>query len=340
MILTYKVKHNRDFKRELVLARKVAEFALTTTSWSSAQVKHIGLKSTIACQILKKYSRNKTIKEVHNVNLAIPSQGIKRNGNNLHISCLKLDIPITFPSNFTKVNQIEVSEEYAHISVSFNEPEKYVSQTVFGVDRNSKHHVIVASNINTGKVLKLGKSCAYVHDKYKHIRKNLQSKGKLGLLKKIKHRESNIVRNTNHHISKKLVLTAKVDNAIIVLEDLKNIRTTAKTGRKQRYSLNSWSFHQLAQMVEYKAKKYGVSIASVAPQYTSQRCSRCGHIEASNRKQNLFQCKKCGRVEDAGVNAGFNIAFLHQQGIPRFSKDSDLLKGSTDTPKGATLCNP
>ena len=100
MMLTYKVKHERDFKRELGLARKVAEFALTTTNWSSAQVKHIGLKSTIACQILKKYSRNKTIKNVHNVKLAIPNQGVKRNNKVLHVSCLKLDIPITFASNF------------------------------------------------------------------------------------------------------------------------------------------------------------------------------------------------------------------------------------------------
>lgn len=48
-------------------------------------------------------------------------------------------------------------------------------------------------------------------------------------------------------------------------------------------------------------------------------------------------CKKCGIVEDSGVNAGFNIATLHREGIPKFSIERDMLKGNTDTPKEATL---
>jgi putative transposase len=90
-------------------------------------------------------------------------------------------------------------------------------------------------------------------------------------------------------------------------------------------------------MIEYKAKKYGVPVAYIAPQYTSQRCSRCGHIEARNRKLKEFHCVKCGVVENADANAGFNIASLYQRGMSRFSKESDLLKGSTDTPRGAML---
>ena len=38
-------------------------------------------------------------------------------------------------------------------------------------------------------------------------------------------------------------------------------------------------------------------------------------------------------VENADMNVGFNIAHLYREGISRFSKESDLLKGSTDTPK-------
>lgn len=336
MILTYKVKHRRDFNRELSLGKKVAQFAMTTTSWSSAQVKHLGLKSMISCQILKKYSRNKSIKSVKNIKLTIPSQGVKREGNTLRIPCLKLVLPITFPSHFEKVNQVEVGDIYAYISVAFKEPVPYESKQVIGVDRNSTRHIVVASNISTGKVLKLGKVCHYVHQKYKHIRRGLQKARKLGLLKKIKHRESNIVRNMNHHISKRLVQEVRSTQSVLVLEDLKEIRQTARCRKKQRYTLHSWSFYQLASMIEYKAKKFGVPLAYVEPQYTSQRCSRCGHIDRNNRKGNLFCCLKCGTVEDAGANAGFNIAYLFQQRIPRFNIDSDVLKGSTDTPREAT----
>jgi putative transposase len=336
MILTYKIKHNRDFSKELILAKKVADYAVANRSVSSKDVKHIGLKSIMSNQILRKYSRSRAVKSVKSVKLSIPSQGIKVNGKELYLPCLKLKLTPILP-DFEKVNQVEIGKEFAFISVSIKEPEQYQPTSIIGVDRNTNKHVLVASNISTGKVLKLGKECHHIHNKYKHIRKQLQKKGKFSLLRKIKHRESNIVRNVNHQISKRLVEEAKNNKAILILENLKNIRKTAKVRRKQRYSLNSWSFNQLGQMIDYKAKKYGVPVAYIAPQYTSQRCSHCGHIDGNNRKLKEFHCVKCGVVENADANAGFNIASLHQQGISRFSKDRDLLKGSTDTPRGAML---
>ncbi len=337
MILTYKIRHERDFSRELSLARKVAEFALTTKSWSSAQVKHIGLKSMIACQILKKYSHSKTIKSVKSVKLTIPSQGIKVISNEIHIPCVKLTLPIYFDKNFEKINQVEIGSEFAYVSVSYREPPTTIPEQTIGVDRNTTHHIVVASNINTGKVLKLGKECLHIHTKYKQMRRRFQHQSKLTLVKQIKHRESNIIRNLNHHISKALVQEARDSKAVLVLEDLKEIRQTARTRRTQRYSLHSWSFYQLSSMIEYKSKKLGVSVAYVEPAYTSQRCSKCGHIDAKNRNGNTFHCVKCNAVEDSGANAGFNIAYLHQQRIPRFAIDRDMAEGSTDTPREATL---
>ena len=336
MILTYKIRHGKDFSKELSLAKKVADHAVANRSISSKDVKHIGLKSIIANQILRKYSRSKTVKNAKSVNLTIPSQGVKINGKELRIPCLGLTLK-TFLPDFEKVNQIEIGKEFAFVSVSIKTPEAYVPTNIIGVDRNTNKHVLVAANINTGKVLKLGKECQHIHLKYKHMRKELQKKGKFSLLKKIKHRESQIIKNINHQISKRLVEEAKNNKAVLVLENLKDIRKTAKTRRKQRYSLNSWSFCQLGDMIEYKSKKYGVPVAYIAPQYTSQRCSRCGHIEAKNRKLKQFHCAKCGVVENADANAGFNIASLYQKGMSRFSKESDLLKGSTDTPRGAML---
>ena len=263
MILTYKIRHEQDFSHELKLAKKIAEFAIETKSKSSADVKHIGLKSAISNQILKKYSSNKTVKRVKSVKLTVPAQGIKVKDNQMSIACLKLNLPIYFSKGFKKINQIEIGKEFAYISVGYEDGKIIKPKSVYGIDRNTKGHCLVASNPVTGKVLKLGKSAHHIHQKYKHIRKKLQKRGKYGLVKRIKNRESRIVRNLNHHCSKKIIEECVKNQAGIVLEDLKDIRKTAKCHRKQRYSLNSWSFYQLKQMIEYKAKKQEIGRAHV-----------------------------------------------------------------------------
>ena len=78
MLLTYKVKHNKNFSKELDMAAKIAEFAISNKDkLSTKNIAHIGLKSVIANQILRKYGRNWKVKSVKSVKLTIPNQGIK-----------------------------------------------------------------------------------------------------------------------------------------------------------------------------------------------------------------------------------------------------------------------
>ena len=53
-----------------------------------------------------------------------------------------------------------------------------------------------------------------------------------------------------------------IDNkvSIIRLEKLSNIRTTARTSRKNEKNLHTWSFYRLATYIEYKAKLAGMNI--------------------------------------------------------------------------------
>ena len=335
MILTFKVKHNQDFSDELKKAKQVADFAVKTKSRTSKDVKHIGLKSIISNQILKKYGSNKKIKSVKRVNLIIPNQGIKVN-KDLHeikIPCLKLTLNYKF-KDFEKVNQIEVDKEFAFVSVTILEdPLKEVDSWI-GVDLNTTGHVVVIADPTSGKIEKLGKKAEHTHKKYKNIRKDLQKKGKYGKVKQIKDRESRVVRDLNHKMSREVVDVANESNSGIRLELLKNIRKTAKSSRSFRYSLHSWSFYQLNQMIEYKAKLLGIPVIYVDPRYTSQECSICGLI--GNRNGKSFKCPHCGHVDHADVNAAFNIA-LRSDSIGQSIAERDVMEGSTDTPKMAMV---
>ena len=338
MILTYEVKHNRDFSIELAKARQIAQFAIDHKTQSSKDVKHIGLKSIIANQILRKYSRDRKARKVTKVKLSIPAQGIRFSHEEREITmpCLNLTLNYFFRNDFEKINRIEIGDEYAFISVTVPDEDVIEPKGYLGVDRNTTGHIAVIANPMNGKVMKLGKKADHVHKKHKNMRKNLQKKGKYRMVKKTKNHERRIERDINHKVSKKMVQEAKQNGMGIKIEYLQGIRN-ARSGKNFRYSLNSWSFYQLESMIEYKARLLGVPVVYVDPYHTSKDCSRCGLT--GNRSGKKFKCLNCGHVDHADANASFNIALrpVFEEGIDRLHIDRDVCKGSTDTHKEATL---
>ena len=336
MLLTVKLKHNRDLSIELAKARQVAEYAVEHRSRSSADVRHFGLKSIIANQILRKYGNNRSIRAVKNIVLIVPGQGIKYDSETriIRVPCLKLAMDASYLLSFEKINQMELNGEYAFITMTVPEPPLMSVQSFIGIDRNTTGHIAVAANPATGKVWKLGKQCQHVHEKYKEMRRRLQKQCRYKV-KKIKQRESQMVRDTNHKVSKKIVDIAVQNACGIKMEQLDGIRNNRKQAVSFRYSLNSWSFYQLQFMIEYKAKLLGVSVAYVDPAYTSQMCSRCGLLGARNGKD--FTCS-CGHVDHADVNASFNIALRPsiEESVGRSHADRDVCEGRIDTPREAT----
>ena len=340
MILTFKLQHNIDVKEKLRLARGVAEFAVRNkirlpNSKDVADIRG-DLPSTICCGIMKKYGNQKTIKEIHNVNLVVPGQDVQyfEETNSIWISCLKLHLENTIPYIFTKINQAEVDNEYVYISVTIKEQTEMIPQSFIGVDRNTTGHIAVAANPDTGIVRKFGKKAIHIHIKYNNLRRKLQTEGNYRKVKRMQDRESRIIQDLNHKVSRALVNMAKEQNAALVFEDLKGIRQTRKQHRSFRYSLHSWSFFQLQQFVEYKAKLLGVPVLYVDPAYTSQNCSKCGARGNRNGKQ--FVCSVCGHVNHADVNAAFNIA-LREKGLIARMQTMMCTMGAPIPPNDALL---
>jgi IS605 OrfB family transposase len=128
-------------------------------------------------------------------------------------------------------------------------------------------------------------------------------------LRKMSGKQRRFQKHENHCISKSIVATAERSHLGIALEDLTHIRDRVKANKEQRQRLHNWSFGQLRQFVEYKAKQAGVPCVTVDPRNTSRECPACGHIDKRNRKsQSEFRCQVCGHSSNADLNAAGNIA--------------------------------
>lgn len=189
---------------------------------------------------------------------------------------------------------------FLHIPVTFEIPDMNISyiSNVVGIDRginfvvatyDSKHK----SGFVSGKYIKQKRA------HYSKLRKELQMRQTPSARRRllsIGHRENRWMQDVNHCVSKALVDNSP-KNTLFVLEDLSGVRSaTERVRTKDRYVSVSWSFYDLEQKLKYKAVVAGDFVINVNPAYTSQTCSKCGHIEKSNRnkKLHIFCCKNCG----------------------------------------------
>ena len=342
MILTFKVKHKLQLEHSLFeKAVKVAQFAFEHGYVSTKNVKHIGLHSCISCQIIRKYGRSKTIKKIHKkVKLIIPGQSVKFNIDEklIRLPCLKSVFNFWFRNDFTKINQVELDKTWAYVTVTIPDVEVTKSQNFVGIDLNSTSHSVVVANPSTGKVKKLGKQVPHVKKKYRAIRKRLQRQRKFKELKKVANREHQKTVDILHKLTTSIVKEAKENNTGIKIENLKGIRKRCKVKFKKQsnFVLNSWPFYMFKLMLEYKAKKWGVELQVIDPKWTSQKCSRCGHVDKENRTGKVFKCTHCEHVDHADVNAAFNIAVAPE--VISSSKKRDLTKRPSEVLKEQCRC--
>lgn len=136
---------------------------------------------------------------------------------------------------------------------------------------------------------------------------------------KITRLHSKIANMRKDYLHKLSTIVAK-SHGTVVLEDLKigNMSKSASgsiatPGRKvkQKAGLNKaildQGWYEFGRQLEYKLRWLGGTFIKVPAQYTSQKCSCCGHTEAQNRKAQKFVCLSCGTELHADINAAKNI---------------------------------
>ena len=175
------------------------------------------------------------------------------------------------------------------------------------------------ATLSDGTVIANPKALANGQKKIKKLQRELARKKKgsrnrkraRALLARAYARVTNVRKDTLHKVT--TMLTKR--HSKIVIEDLsvKNMTRAARgRGKKAKAGLNrsllDASFSEFRRLLEYKGKLYGCEVVAVNPQYTSQRCSSCGHTERGNRKsQSQFHCLSCGIEINADLNASINI---------------------------------
>ncbi len=121
---------------------------------------------------------------------------------------------------------------------------------------------------------------------------------------------------------------------VIVFEDLTDIRERLPQAKWHHI----WAFRRLYEYVNYKGPERGVEAKQVAPNHTSQRCSRtdCGFTHEDNRDGEHFHCLKCGYEVNADYNAAKNIG-LRSARKRHHRLRSSPKPGSVDAPVDARV---
>ena len=318
------------------------------TNLSSADFKEINLPAAVKNQDIREVKANykrflKSDSNKDNIEFK-DNQPICYNNQNYHIDDHIISIPLytkksqrfAFPvkqtERFKKLQQyIERGCKLGKASLFYKRGKWYFAVTIKIVNKQSNDsnvmgidiglRILAVASVKTpqGKEINCqfhpGNQAGFIRKKYRALRRKLGQAKKVQAIKTINDREQRWMTDLNHKISRQLInLAVQEQVGTIVMEDLENIRNTARSHNRADRNLHSWTFYQLQNFIKYKAKLAGIKVKFVDPKYTSQSCSKCGKVNKSNRKANLYSCE-CGNHIHADLNASRNITnkFLEQQ---------------------------
>ena len=230
-----------------------------------------------------------------------------------------------------KMKNYTVSEKagkwYISIQVEVEQEEKiHPLNSEIGIYVGISKHAVLSD----GTIFKAPDFSKMEQDK-KELQQELSRRKKFGsnwkkTKRKLAKLSSKIARVRNDYLHKTSSTIAK-NHSYIVIEDLKvsEMSKSAKgtietpgTKVKQKAKLNKaildQGWFEFRRQLEYKSLWNGGFFKAVDPQYTSQMCSQCGHVDKNNRtSQANFNCMACGHSENADLNAAKNILRLGHQ---------------------------
>ncbi|MGH9208425.1 MAG: RNA-guided endonuclease InsQ/TnpB family protein, partial [Acidimicrobiales bacterium] len=230
---------------------------------------------------------------------------------------------------------------HLHVVVTLPDPPFEETGAAMGVDLGVTRPAVTSAGTFLGK-----KHWREVVKRRLRLKRKLHANGSKSAkrhLRSLAGRDQRFRRDCDHVLSRRIVDSVK-PGAVIVVENLTNIRRRMKARRGEaKRRLHSWSFAQLKGFIEYKAQAEGCQVVGVDPRHTSQRCNACGHIARGNRVSPAsFCCRECSHRGNADLNAARNIRDRHLVGWasgPSSGSPSSGLPSQTSLPSNGGCCS-
>lgn len=302
--------------RMIQCAAKQASGIVRGTKQKQKQRKHVidklnkEGKFKKARKLQKIYDKTKVSKpKIKNINPELDSRFIKINlekttsfdgwvtissiGNKL-----KIKIPFKKTIHFNKMlskgnlkQGIRISQKNITFMFEIEDKEPKEKGEILGIDIGQKN-TITCSNGFMSKKDKHGHDLNTITDKLSR-----KKKGSKAFSRCQQHRKNYI----NWSINQLNLKGVKQINR----EKIKDLRRFKKSSRR----LMHWTYTDIFDKLDRYCEDQGVLVNTITPTYTSQRCSKCGWTQKTNRKGKAFKCKSCGFSLDADLNASLNISF-------------------------------
>jgi len=150
--------------------------------------------------------------------------------------------------------------------------------------------------------------------KFKSIAKRVNGRDMTARIARMTRMRNNRILDVLHKVSRALVEDCVAKNVGTVFIGYNpGWKDGINLGSRTNQNFVQVPLLRLVEMIEYKAALVGIDVRRITEEYTSQTCSRCGLRRKANRiHRGLYQCKRCGLLVHADVNAAWNIM---QKGI-------------------------
>lgn len=219
----------------------------------------------------------------------------------LRLTCIGNKIKLFIPVNFHKhFNELDSIGQLKKSVILKRDSVQFYFEIETGLKQEPNKCIGVDTGINALATLSTGEQAGLDVKNLIAIskRKKWGSKGHKKAQRTIKQRINEVARDV-----------AGSGATLIVTERLIGItkNTKRRLGKEMRRSVGVWNVRHWLMRLEQQCERNRVSFRTVSPYYTSQTCSKCGHIDRRNRIGEDFACRSCGHTDNADVQASRNI---------------------------------